>query len=640
MQVIGKKKIVSEIIFLFVLLFVLIHLAVRSNRYYQTYPQTTQGYHNLAKACLNKGKYREAEAYAKKALALNDRFAKAYIDLGNIYFEMGNYLKAEREFRKALAYIGDDKTNREIIYYNLGVTYKREGDSDKSWHFYRQAYQMKASLGKEFWSDEPSEVSYYVTKNDRDGFVKRLEGLQDLPKELYKRDIQLRLYAFFHQYRKIISTCEQYLRDNPHSRYTYLFLEHLISALIETGNYATATVKLEELKALSLTKVHQEWVEDTQLYNLYAQKKFNEALEYVDFLTKTKGRRYLKTALYWKAAIYKAQGNLKGEAEILQEYLERFPRSRKKDFIHLQLSDIYAKSGDYAQSYSQLIASRLFIPIVVFYLLIVISGAGLLMVVFVIIFEVCFRKRFIEQTTHPTFSRLDLYLFLVALFGIPWITQLFFLFLNYHWTYFFKITAINPLLLANILSYFGLTVACVYLLKKRYKLDNASLGFISRGYKYNVLLPIGVTLASVAVGFLFMLLIAVLGIKLPTSSVEHLLYTMVKKQDFAQFMPFFIGMVVIGPIAEEIIFRVYLFNFFKKYTTEVFALVSSALFFMLLHGSLILGLYFFMIGAMLSVIYIKTRTVIPCIVTHILYNFTVLSFVVLFLFFTSKLSFD
>jgi len=51
----------------------------------------------------------------------------------------------------------------------------------------------------------------------------------------------------------------------------------------------------------------------------------------------------------------------------------------------------------------------------------------------------------------------------------------------------------------------------------------------------------------------------------------------------------------------------------------------SAAVFALFHYSLILAPYFFIIGIILAYMYTKTKSIIPPIITHILYNLIVVS---------------
>jgi len=74
-------------------------------------------YYILGCTFYSQGNYHKAEKYFKKAIALNTRFAPAYNDLGNIYKNTHDYQNALKYYLKALRYLPQSA----IILTNLGV---------------------------------------------------------------------------------------------------------------------------------------------------------------------------------------------------------------------------------------------------------------------------------------------------------------------------------------------------------------------------------------------------------------------------------------------------------------------------------------------------------------------------------------
>ncbi|MDY4892016.1 MAG: type II CAAX endopeptidase family protein [Agathobacter sp.] len=79
-------------------------------------------------------------------------------------------------------------------------------------------------------------------------------------------------------------------------------------------------------------------------------------------------------------------------------------------------------------------------------------------------------------------------------------------------------------------------------------------------------------------------------------------------------------MVLLAPIAEELLFRKFLIDRTAKYG-EGISVLFSALFFGLLHGNLNQFAYAFVIGGIFAFIYVKTRNVKYTIFMHMLVNF-------------------
>jgi len=82
-----------------------------------------------------------------------------------------------------------------------------------------------------------------------------------------------------------------------------------------------------------------------------------------------------------------------------------------------------------------------------------------------------------------------------------------------------------------------------------------------------------------------------------------------------------VTMIIIGPITEEIVFRGFFYNAFKKHTNVVWATLLSALLFASGHDPQpFVYLVLFISGVIWAVIYEKTKSLIPCMVCHMLHN--------------------
>ena len=82
-----------------------------------------------------------------------------------------------------------------------------------------------------------------------------------------------------------------------------------------------------------------------------------------------------------------------------------------------------------------------------------------------------------------------------------------------------------------------------------------------------------------------------------------------------------LGIAILGPIAEELLFRSGAFQTMRRDSNIFFAtLVSSALFSLIHYNSLRQLIYSFAIGIVLAVMCTVTKSVLPCLIAHIVNN--------------------
>ena len=77
----------------------------------------------------------------EKALEVNPQFSEAHNNLGTIYFELGQYEKAEAEYRKAL--LDPTYPSRELPYYNLARLYFVQDRLDEAYDNIQKSIQAK-----------------------------------------------------------------------------------------------------------------------------------------------------------------------------------------------------------------------------------------------------------------------------------------------------------------------------------------------------------------------------------------------------------------------------------------------------------------------------------------------------------------
>ena len=81
-----------------------------------------------------------------------------------------------------------------------------------------------------------------------------------------------------------------------------------------------------------------------------------------------------------------------------------------------------------------------------------------------------------------------------------------------------------------------------------------------------------------------------------------------------------ISVVVIIPIFEEVLFRGLIFNEFKKHLNVIIAIIFQGIIFAVAHGNMLQGIYAFILGVVIAIIYVKTQSIIASMLFHIMFN--------------------
>ncbi|BBL73431.1 hypothetical protein MishRS11D_05290 [Methylomagnum ishizawai] len=92
---------------------------------------TAKAHHKYGYRLLENGRYEEAIAQFRQALALDGRYDNAYFNIGSAYEAMGNRAAALENYQRELAVDGGDQ---EALY-RMGRSYVELGDYEKAWFY-------------------------------------------------------------------------------------------------------------------------------------------------------------------------------------------------------------------------------------------------------------------------------------------------------------------------------------------------------------------------------------------------------------------------------------------------------------------------------------------------------------------------
>jgi membrane protease YdiL (CAAX protease family) len=82
-----------------------------------------------------------------------------------------------------------------------------------------------------------------------------------------------------------------------------------------------------------------------------------------------------------------------------------------------------------------------------------------------------------------------------------------------------------------------------------------------------------------------------------------------------------VALVLLPPVLEETIFRGFLFPAISKRTGVIWGAVLSSVIFGLAHMQANIGIYTFLLGLLLCFMYVRTKSIVPGIVLHMLNNY-------------------
>lgn len=177
-----------------------------------------------------------------------------------------------------------------------------------------------------------------------------------------------------------------------------------------------------------------------------------------------------------------------------------------------------------------------------------------------------------------------------------------------------KITNDNIMLIALITQILNIAVLLPIFLKQRCYLpevkESAGIKVIITG----IVFALG---ASFAVSLLMEPLNSIMQNIIPDGGYNTVNDTLTSSGTlFIQF----VYIVIIGPIAEEIMFRGFIFNRLMSKMPAWGAVVVSGALFGIFHMNSVQSILAFFIGVAIAILYIKTRSIIACMVFHIINN--------------------
>ncbi|MFC1752984.1 type II CAAX prenyl endopeptidase Rce1 family protein [Thermoproteota archaeon] len=597
-------------------------------------PQTAYEYYQLGKRLEEKREFEESEQAFKKAIGMDEKLGKAYLELGHLYSTVVHDDLALEYTKKAWRLLKNkDKRNEAIAHYNLGILYLDRNDLRRSWKHYRKAYEMESVLGDSRWKDDLKEDVYYVVNNDRKGFIKNASklGHKDyLPKNVVAWQKYFTELESWRRHDEIIKEGEYFIGDHPDGKYNYVISKYLVGSYLSKKRFDDMLLHLGFLDSADIDYQTKAW-KHYMYYFYYRQQDEKElALEHLDIVTDKYDKYELIEDVYFdKVELLREMGEIDSERKVLNRMSQRFIDRRLLHFANYRLAIIELYSGNYDESYVYFQKTGLGKPLYLLWFVgsaIFNSGMGVL--VLFMLASIFFNKKVAGLKETPyRFRHYFLYGFLNC--SIPlllWAT----LFYNHYIYGIFNRFHFNPVLVTLIIGNVIIVWYVMNLLSRVYKLDFKNMGFRLSGIKTDLILPIIIVLVVIGVNIGYNLLLEHFGIFTPKSEVAEMINTIMLRGHIVNKILLAFSVVLFIPVVEEIIFRMFMINYFEKFTCLWVAVLYSCVVFAISHAPIHVFPMMFFIALLFSIVYIKTRSIVPSIVAHSINNLTMLSISLLY----------
>jgi len=175
----------------------------------------------------------------------------------------------------------------------------------------------------------------------------------------------------------------------------------------------------------------------------------------------------------------------------------------------------------------------------------------------------------------------------------------------------YRIGHVLSLTIGTILPFFFLRLACGKSLKSIIGKSKLSIGEHLCNY-----LVFSVAIA----GSIFVTMMLAQNVNVSGDLVSSI--GIVLNQDYMSDVVYIVSFIIVTPIIEEYAFRGCLLTCLSRYG-KYFALVATSIIYALAHGSFVEMIPAFFMNVILSKMTLRNKSIIPSIIVHIMYNFTV-----------------
>ncbi|NLE64655.1 MAG: tetratricopeptide repeat protein [Elusimicrobia bacterium] len=290
-------------------------------------------FYRLSKVYDQQKDYRKVLEAAQRAVEIDPDFGKAHIMLGVALIERGEFRRAMGVFESAREKIKNDPSNLAVINVNLGVIHWKERNPELSWEYYNKALPWKASVDRDAWIDSPRKNTYYVERNDKEGFMElyrqshKGEAAWGWPEQLKARHREATTDSWWPGSReKRYRENKEMFFKNIGSPYDYVYAAIFSVTLRQMGRWEEAVKVLRWMEKLLMSDAYREWRVESEGWVLRATGQTDRAVRLVDkFSGDFPELMPTEEALLVKADLYEEAGRYQEQQKALREVVRLCP---------------------------------------------------------------------------------------------------------------------------------------------------------------------------------------------------------------------------------------------------------------------------------------------------------------------------
>ncbi|MDP8205636.1 MAG: tetratricopeptide repeat protein [Candidatus Electryonea clarkiae] len=212
---------------------------------------------SVGREVMKAGNYREAYSYFASALKIQPDYTEPHINIGKLYYQMGEFDKAVEWLKKAIAF---DPPQKDLIYNNLGMMYAKKGDQLTAISMFEKALSIGMQSAAVYKNIGAARYQLKDYQGAIEAFSAAIELKPDL-KSLYEEMLKRTVIDFFEkddeEFGKIVQAAKDHIergvKEEELAVYDSVsvrkFLQNSPKRAIDYFNLARALESNEELES-------------------------------------------------------------------------------------------------------------------------------------------------------------------------------------------------------------------------------------------------------------------------------------------------------------------------------------------------------------------------------------------------------
>lgn len=553
--------------------------------------------------------YDEAIVEFKKAIKLNPKDADVYYKLGLALGENKMYERAVVEFKNAIVLTPDHYQAYEA----LGDTYNELDDFAGAEAAYKSAIKIRPQLARLYHKL----AMVFMGKEKYPLAIEQcLRSLVLTPDNLEARNTLAEAYYYNNEMKKALSEFNFLKNNQPRNPEVLMWLGYIH---LKQDEYDLAKPEFEALLKIKPADAWGHYYLATILEKEEASQ--NAVLEYkkaLELAPAEKSFYFDYVGLCFKQGLY----------DDIITALTAAKNHKIGDYATFLLAMAYGAKGDMQKMFSELKNSGSYIwlmPVLVFGVLL-----GFLLIagfIFLIVYLISTKKKEVPVlgVLPVNWGIKELFLITLLLFILPLVTgaimgQVFYKnwFLIFIPTSNITTSSVSIMLLTQIITDCVLLLIIFKSLRTGFRQAANTLGVVPFKVLKSIMQAVlGAVVLMVFSMIYYNIYYKLTGTPVPDQQISEIIASITTMK---QVIPMMILVTMFAPVAEEIVFRGFIYQGLRKYCGIGFAMLASSALFAMLHYQLSIFIPIMFMGLVFAWLYEKNKNIMPSIFAHLIWN--------------------